>query len=249
MTLLEQIEMWNILNPDIVFWDYEINPIVDKSALQEYLLYEYGEMETIDALCGQLRGHIRNFFSIHKWNIDKLASTLELEYDPLLDEKWNENYHRSDDKTTDLSSERDITDDASTVDTVTASEKRNWDDTSHTDETNTNLVSAFNMPLATLKDPQDSEHHRDVLDSTTDRSGNNQIDRSSNETIKYDNKTDDDLKSKQVIDDDEWKDINHSGLNNHTYQSLIEEERKQAQFNIYKWIGRHFSEELLLCIW
>lgn len=39
----------------------------------------------------------------------------------------------------------------------------------------------------------------------------------------------------------------HDG--NVSYQSLIEEERKQAQFNLYKWIGNHFARELLICLW
>lgn len=43
--------------------------------------------------------------------------------------------------------------------------------------------------------------------------------------------------------------IIRSGNIGKTYQSIIEEERKKAQFNIYRWIMRRFCKELMVGLW
>lgn len=93
----------------------------------------------------------------------------------------------------------------------------------------THFISGFND----VRSPSgkegyiDSEHDRDSGHRNYDKDGKHDTDRDRSET----------------------EDMNKSGNDGKTYQSLIEEERKQAQFNLYKWIARHFSLELLVAVW
>lgn len=294
MTLQETQELWEVNHPESDFWEGVVVPSnLDRLALIDYLKFEYGEMETIDTNSGHFRERIRMFFITHKWNIDKLSKTLEFEYNPIEDTKWHEWYQHTDDKTTDFNSNRDVVTDRGTDYTENVSTGRtdsvdvtfhetdvvnskevvddDWSEEDTINNEKVNLVSAFNEPLSTLKNLQDSEHHRDVetgkinkkgaddktttADTTTNKDStegtkevySNEEDTESNEQIH--NNVDDDLVSKEVMDDDIHRDTYHHGNDRHSFQSLIEEERRQSQFNVYKWIGRHFSLECLVCIW
>lgn len=50
-------------------------------------------------------------------------------------------------------------------------------------------------------------------------------------------------------DEENHQTVFRHGMSGNTFQNLTEEERRQAQFNIYKWIDRHFSRECVLPIW
>lgn len=234
MTFYDQVHLWNVLHPTDDFWaNITLPQQVIKSTLIDYLLYEYGDMITSDTNCGFFRNHVQNFFDIHKWNIDELAETLNYEYDPLADSKWTEKKIFTDDRTTDFTSQRDITE--------TETMDDNWTEDDKTDTTLVNYVSGYNDQVTHPPHWEDTEHHRDVEDTKVHKEG---TDDRTTQTI-----TNDDLTSKEVMDDDQNTDTNHFGNNSHTFQSLIKEERQQAEFNIYKWIGRHFSRELLVCVW
>ena len=234
---MEIIEIWKLQNSED-FWDvFTLPENLVKEDLINYLLYEYGTLEPVDSNSKFFRERIRNFFKIHDWNIKELAETLDYEYDPLADSKWHRHYDRTIDDTTDLTSERDISEVDKTV------EDDDWTEHDVRDETDINYVSAYNMALSTQNNISDSEHHRDTINEVIDKKGTD------DKTTDFTGKTDDDVKSKEVYDDEMHSDTYHDGNNNHTFQSLIEEERKQAQFNIYKWIAKHFSTECLICVW
>lgn len=240
MTLWAITELWNIThsnNQD--FWDsFVLNNIVDRQGLIDYLLLEFGDMTVIDDYSDVFRHRVENFFIVHKWNIDKLAESLMFEYDPIGNTRWHgQDWHHTDnDETTDWKRNETIN-----TDKV---EDNDWTESGHTDETDTNYVSAFNDPESREGSIVDTEHHRDTVDLTYNKEGTNDtvtdIDVTENETFH------------QFVDANE----DHSGTedewghrNNHSFQQLIEEERKQAQFNIYKWIASHFCNELLVAVW
>lgn len=333
MTLCEMEYLWRVQNEEIDFWEYVYVPEnLNKDTLINYLLFEYGDMQTIDSNSGHFRYHIKNFFEVHKWNIDELAETLNYKYDPLADSRWHEHFEdnrdtitdftQAQDVTTDFTSERDIKTKSDMVDwkdkdiegeenrteninedlknTYNENETKDMTETlthGHTidkpngNTTTTNYVSAFNLPESpTGVNLRDTEHHRDVTVSdthenhggtdTTDtnikshnttgnKNNENTIDKTShldynsyeesNQHNKETKNTDDDVVTKNVVDDNIVNqtvlddgvigDTFHHGNNTHTFQSLIKEEREQGEFNIYKWIGRHFSLELLICLW
>ena len=58
-----------------------------------------------------------------------------------------------------------------------------------------------------------------------------------------------DIHKNDVTDEDVVEHKKKSGNYGQSYQSLIEEERKQAQFNIYKWILNHWFHELMVSVW
>lgn len=109
-----------------------------------------------------------------------------------------------------------------------------WTEKGHTDEQDVHLISADNDIPADLDNLKDTEDFRDVIDVDYSKEG-----------------TDD-----KTTNTDQVEDENYDGTVDKwghespaSFQELIEEERQQAQFNIYKWIGKHFCHELLVAIW
>lgn len=192
----------------------EINALVNKKDLLDYLMLEYSDMNTIDSNSERFHLRVENFFKIHKWNIDKLAESLNFVYKPL------ETYHGTEHRTEEIST-------VENVDTgITYSES--GEGSKH----DVNLVSAFND----VRSPQGKQY----IDSEHDRQ---------EQTTHYskEGESDSDMDRTQDVGEDEH--TTKSGNDGKSYQSLIEEERKQAEFNIYKWIAKHFCLELLIAIW
>lgn len=243
VTLFEQEELWKTLNPNEDFWiGVEVPKVIDRQELIDYLLYEYGELETVDNHSGHFRNHIKNFFKIHKWNIEKLAKTLEFEYNPIEDTKWHEWYDVQDDKSTDSAGNKV----SSTNEEIDSTEDETWHEHDDINSTKVNYVSAFNMDLSPKGNKlDDSEHHRDTEHTVIDKDGTDNTIGHTTDGTSYD----EDTTSHTFTDNDIHKDTYHHGNDRNTFQSLIEEERKQSLFNIYKWIGKHFSTELLICLW
>lgn len=219
MTLIETVETWRIVHQTNSFWDsFILNNKLDRNALIDYLMLEYGDMVVLDDSIYTFRLRVETFFKTHKWNIDKLTESLDFEYDPIHNTKWHRHEKWDRDETIDVHQNRD----------------NEWTENGHTDETDTNYVSAFNDPESREGSIVDTEHDRTVVDIDYHKDG-----------------TDDTITDTNTVENEGYVgDVDETGhKNNHTYQQLIEEERQQAQFNIYKWIARHFSTELLITIW
>lgn len=238
MTLAETVRLWNIQNKQDFWTPIKVHSAIDKEALVDYLLYEYADMQCVDSNSGAFRNHVKNFFDIHKWNIDKLADTLKLEYDPLENVRWHTDDVTQEDKDT-----TGILDNKATEDVIT-DHNMDWSESGTEDSEDVHYLSAFNdRPSPQGGKFFDVEKTRDT--NHTDYSkGGDQVDKDirDKDTTEHED-------TFQNVDDHTDKDIDKFGHDGGSYQSLIEEERKQAQFNIYKWIGRHFSRELLICLW
>lgn len=266
MTLDSSVILWEYQNKSKYFQDIIIdtNQRLDKNALLDYLLYEFGSMRTVDTDSNTFHDRVRMFFDIHRWNIDKLSDSQNLDYDTLGNVDWKQvtDYDRSQDVHT--SEERDINvDELRTDDTdvsrnettdVDRNESINTKEKGSDNSTDTNYVSAFN------DNDDDTKHHRDVHQGsydkeidTTDSETTDTVDKETvdtDETETINRKTDDDLETQQNLGELIDVTITKKGHdNNFSYQQLIEEERKQAEFNLYKWIGRHFCKELLIALW
>lgn len=263
MTFLELVTIWNIKNPTDDFWNgINVHAAINKAELFDYLLYEFADMEAVDSNSGFFRNHVKNFFKIHEWNINKLAESLEFDYNPLENIRWHQHVKLEDDKTVDTNRDRDFSEQETTnFDTVRNDQYRHgvdWDESGSSHEQDVNYVSAFNdQPSPTGEYPNyhfvDTEHHRDTKDINYSKTGNEEKE-STDDLTGHDLTNIDDMQTegivqKEVTDDDIHEDTDRYGNDGHTYQSMIEEERKQAQFNIYKWIAYHFSMELLVCVW
>lgn len=215
MTLLNIIELWEMQHSEKKFFDdCVIHALVDRNALLEYLLLEYGTMEPVDEHSELFHRRVVNFFEIHRWNIDKLVESQNFEYKPL------DTYHGSEKRNEDISTIENI-------DTGVT-----YEESGNSDTQTVNLVSAFND----VRSPSGNQY----IDSEHDRQ---------QQTGHYDKDGSSDTDTDRTKDEHQDENIVKEGNNGTSYQSLIEEERKQAQFNIYKWIAKHFSLELLVCVW
>lgn len=330
MKFIEMIDLWTLQNPDKDFFDgIELHEAIDKESLLDYLLLEYMYLDTVDTSSRAFHLRVKNFFKIHKWNIDKLCESMLFEYKPLDNYHVNSTVETDRDKKVDTTTDRDQTstsnkqstntgeesktlkdttdrnqDIDNTKNTITIGEEsktdtekitseKDWDETDHMTETDLNLVSAFNdipSPEIISTDPikykyNDTEHDRQqiIADTTkegtesitTNKNGHYDIDSSTtvsetgtesltenitkNEHYDTDTKNDlteelkghvnEDIIKNEITDEGIVEDSYKYGNIGKSYQSLIEEERKQAQFNIYKWIARHFCRELLISLW
>lgn len=254
--------------PDTYLNDCVIHANVDKADLLDYLLYEYGDMLTIDAHTDTFHDHVKNFFAIHKWNIDKLAESLEFQYNPIgnVDYKETTDFDRG--QTVDTTENRDVVTDFTRTDGIKDVEKTVTNRTEQIDVNDVyheetqdqsediNYVSAFN------DGSDDSKHHRDTHEGTaskdstdtkhTDDTENTTVDR--NEDINEDETTntvkdDDFVGNEQLAETRDTIHEKHGHDNTHSYQELVTEERDQAQFNLYKWIAKHFAKEMLIAVW
>lgn len=308
MTLLEITEIWAIKHPSEDFWDgIELHKAISKEHLTDYLMYEFADMQTIDSDSGFFREHVRNFFHIHKWNIDKLGATLEFQYDPLENRRYNtyqidhdkkdtgfdsdknrteEEVGTKDNKTT---SDEDSTHDVKTTvegkgtknNTTTSEETKeeDWTEEGENSDTKVHFVSAYNdYESPTAEDGYvDTEEWREISNGDYSKQGTDNEHTTGNGTLE-ENTTDtetttvDEGSTKGVqgtLDEDtsrnetdhetfhsdedmnDWQthDYNKYGHDDQSYQELVLEERRQAEFNLYKWIGKHFCRELLVTIW
>lgn len=257
--------LWELNNPDKSYFDdIPIHAFVDKEALLDFIVMECGDLRVVDNNSGFFYERVRMFFKIHKWNIDKLCESQQYEYEPL------DNYHSIEDRKVDRDvafdsvTDRDQTDDTVTDRGVTEDEHthKDWTDKGTTDEQDVHYISAYND----LESPEqigtdklgrpiykfnDTEHDRDTIDVSYQKSGDDDIqrDNSIEEGITVKDVLSEDIRKNDVTDEDIIEHKTKSGNNGQSYQSLIEEERKQAQFNIYKWILNHWFHEMMITVW
>lgn len=249
MTLIEQMEMWKLKHNE-EFWEFELHSALDKNALIDYLLYEYGDMKTVDSNSGQFRNHIKNFFKIHKWNIDKLAESTQLEYYTLENVRYHTHRKFDEEETTDTDFDLTANEKTRGTEDVTTTHDMDWTEKGDEDREDVHYISAFNdHPSPQGSRFVDTEQYRDTSHMDYNKRGDKDdldiVDRDT--TGNQDNTEHTEQDKLRINDTHEDKDkVGHDGG---SYQSLIEEERKQAQFNIYKWIGNHFCRELLTHIW
>lgn len=234
MTLENSVAIWEIKHPNDSYFDaMTLNAAISRDNLFNWLMYEYGEMEVIDGDSGAFHDRMKYFFEIHDWNISKLVESTALTYDPIKDYGWKQ----------DRRLDRDVatTDNKTTTGTKNGTASGEWEEERKSNGQDVNLVSAFNDLPATINSLKDTEHDRVVSETKQIADGTNS--ETTNETTS--GKED----ATGAVDEDVTEHIERTGTQGHSYQELIEEERKQAEFNIYKWIGRHFCKELLIAVW
>ena len=245
MTLQDSVQMWMIANPTKTHSDWfdfivDTNGLLDKNALWEYLYMEYIDMTVIDSNSGAFHERVKTFFDTHRWNIDKLVNTMNLEYDPLHDYEWHQKRRTDREQSVETIGNREQQDvyEENMVDV--------YENDGSTGGTDVHLISAFNdteSPIGTPSRYVDSEQYRDTHSATHEDQGTDDREIQGSRGIKEDTTKDEELV--EGIDDS----IRREGLKNNTFQDLIEQERRTAEFNIYKWIGKHFCLECCVAVW
>lgn len=225
------MELWEIAtqkNQLEYLNDCDINADVNIADLWDYLMFEYEDMGVIDSNSQRFHERVKNFFAIHKWNIDELVKTLNYTYEPLETNKWVKGEKTTEDNKRERGKEWD----------------RKYAEQGSNSETDVNFVSAYNddtspkyLGLDGYGNPifeyNDEEHDRRTISKSYRLSGE-----------------EDGRENELTLDDKEKnQDTNMHGNDGTPYQDLIDKQRSTSQFNIYKWIAKHFCKELLIAVW
>lgn len=229
MTWLDQIQVWEINNPDKGYFDDIPNiatDVIDRDTLFDFLVDECGTFQPIWGNSERFREEILIFFLTHMWNIEELAKTMLYDYDPLSNRNWTEHVdiigsgNKDSTRDTHGTDERDIT----------SSTKE--------DHIDVHYVSAFNQNDTVEGDSyQDTEDYRDA--GNVFRSGTDKDVSVNNVNVEGSEKT----------SNTENKDIIHTGNDGTMVQDYVKKQRQVAEFNLYKWICNHFAEECFSHIW
>lgn len=235
MTFRDAIRIWEIKNPGKEYFDDIViatNASLNKSTLLNYLIFEFADMEILDDDSWFFHERIKNFFEVHRWNIDELAKTLEYEYDPLTNNKWTKG--------------RNLTDHRDTGHQKDNTLHSEYDESGSHSISDVNFVSAFNEEESPeqigvdknghpIYKYNDTEHDRQLQSKSYTLSGT---------------KADVGSESfEEGMDENIDENIVYSGNEKIPYQDYIDKQRRTVEFNIYKWIARHFSAELLIHLW
>lgn len=279
MTLIELLDFYSYLNGSddltLMLNDYNLDNRLNKNILNMTILSELGAMRPRVNDSKLFKELLENFFNKYSFNITRLVDTMYYDYNPLT----NVDYTTTKDEDVNVventdslqnisrglneSSERDIvesnhrTSDATVVNTDSNTKTDNT--TTTTDETLEHLKSAYDE-VTYSPDFKEIKNNQVRNTGTTSTQGTGTSDIDSETTS--DNRTDDDLtrqtneNSRKTDNVDKTTDTDRletdrvfGKMGETTYQKLIEQERKLAEFNIYNWIIKQMRGELFLLVY
>ena len=169
---------------------------------------------------------------------------MKLEYKPLNNFDWKQKRE--------LDRGIHTADDTTRNDNTNQESSTGWNEKGRDYHTDTHLISAYNdeeSPKQIGTDENgnpiyqyfDNEKYRDIHSGNYTKNGDSHLD---NE-VNLESET-----NRQIhTDEDVGENIHKYGNLGITYQSLITEERRVAEFNIYKWILKHFIHEMVIPIY
>lgn len=203
----------------LMFGDYTLDDRIDRNVMNTTIISELGNARPITTDPDLFKILFDNFFNKYAGNITKLVDTMYLEYNPL---------HT-----------KDIT-------RVLGENEHRYSkgDIDNTDKYSTNTDNAETQSHT-------GEKQVSAYDSETYQPKDKSIDSQSAITtngVEHSGETTSDIES--TVDTD--KDTNERiyGKDGDTpYQTLIEQERKLAEFNIFNWIIKQMRRELFLLIY
>lgn len=267
MTWLDQIQVWEINNPD---GDYFVNipviapEIIDRETLFDFLIDECGTFQPIWGDSERFREEILIFFLTHMWNIEELAKTMLYEYDPLTNRNWSEDVISED------TGVKNTETDTHTTDVGT----KNTEKDTHLSETNdittkstenmqnVHYVSAYNQnespqiigytesgnPIYKYDDVEEWRESTSITRNGTEN------DTKVNDTNTTGEERSTNSGDKNVTGEENTKNtgvtnITHKGNDGTMYQEYIKKQRQVVEFNLYKWICNHFADECFSHIW
>lgn len=223
MTLIDVLTMYAMMNDsedmELMLQDYALDNRLDRNVLNKVIIRELGTMRPFSTDTNVFKFMLDNFFDKWSYNIGKLIDTMYYEYNPI----GNKNLNRTLTET----EHRESTADIDNTDTYTT----NTENTEDTDTTNTKTVSAYDSPSYQPKE-QDSGTKDTTITNGVEHSGETTSDISSD------------------VDTQHGLNESISGKDgDESYQTLIEQERELAQFNIYDWILKQMRKELFLLVY
>ena len=204
---------------ELMLQDYTLDNRINRETLNKVIIRELGTMRPFSTDTTVFKFMLDNFFDKWNYNIGKLIDTMYYEYNPI----GNKNLNRALTET----EHRESTADIDNTDTYTT----NTENTEDTDTTDTRTVSAYDNPNYQPKE-RDTGTKDTTIQNDVEHSGETTSDISS------------DVNTQHGLNESiSGKDGDES------YQTLIEQERELAQFNIYDWILKQMRKELFLLVY
>lgn len=225
MQLVDSMRVWRIHHPDSEYWgEIKLDSRLDKDVVTSLIVGNYYEMATLYDNSDIQYQYMLTFFEHIFPIIKRMIDTTEYEYSPLTDYK--------------ISGSHGIKEKDDLTHALTGNDASNDTDNSTTGSSatlnNEHHVSAYNQVAddTTLqyKDTSDGNENKTYNDTKT-HTGN-----------KIENGTDNRKR-------EEDKEYQESGIRNHSYQELVEKERRLALYDIEKYIVDEFAKNLLLSVW
>ena len=200
------------------FDDADIDERINRKALADTILRRCGTLQPVYTDTRMFKFFSNSFFYERATTIKKLIDTTEFEYNPI------ENYDRKQDITRD----ENVT--AGIGNTVVTTPNTTQTVVGNSSVNGENKVSAYD---ASAYQPKDKSEISNTENSTTTNTGTVQTTTTQNGTDMTTEKT-------QIR--------SHGNIGVTTTQSLIEQERKVALFNIYNWIAIEFEQQFFICV-
>ena len=276
VTLIDIIQIGNfntekdLNDTDWLYGDIDIDDRLDKDILIDSIIDQCGAMRAIYNTTPIFKRFSDNFFKKYKWNIGKLIDTLELKYDPIINKSVNwtettsieqnldteEGIEENREKSNTGTQTKADTGTQTKADTGTQTKADTGTQSNVYNETQENTISAMNSSTYQPDNKKETDGDNTRTDNlTSTRTDNLTSTRTDNltstrtddlsETI---NATNDRNKNENLT----WEETDthkEDGLNNITFQELIEKERKVAEFSIYNWITKKYAKELFLLVY
>lgn len=223
MNLIDTLDLYAMLNDSdemfLMLQDYTLDSRIDRNTLNTVIIKDLGAVRPITTDCTMFKLLLEAFFNKYSYNITKLVDTMYLEYSPL--------NTKDIDHTLTETENRHSVGDIDNTDTYTT----NTDSSDTASKTDTNTVSAY-----------DSSSYQPKEQVTSDSSSTVDTD------VEHSGETTSDIES--TVDTEKSLTENTSGKDGDTsYQSLLEQERKASEFNIFNWIIQRMREELFLLVY
>ena len=223
MNLIDILDIYsldkNVDNIFLMFNDYILDDRIDRDVMNTTIINELGNARPITTDPDLFKIMFDNFFKKYSSNITKLVDSMYLEYNPLHTKDITRELGENEHRY----SKGDI-DNTDKYNTTTD----NVETQSHTGE---NQVSAYDAQTYQPKDKSSDTQSSSTVNG-----------------VEHSGETTSDIES--TVDTDKNTDEHIYGKDGDMpYQSLIEQERKLAEFNIFNWIIKQMRKELFLLIY
>lgn len=227
MNLIDILDVYALENDTdnmlLFFDDYVLDNRIDKDVMNTTIISELGAMIPLTTNPDLYKILFDNFFKKYASNISKLLDTMYYEYNPLHNKDLVETEHR------------ESVGDIDNTDKYTTKTEQNEDAEQNEDIDGTveQQVSAYDTSAYQPKQKEDtitsSKRTNDII-TTND--------------VEHEGETTSDIESTVDLE------RNITGKDGQdSYQSLISQERKLAEFNIFNWIIKRMREELFLLVY
>ena len=213
---------------------------IDANILKSEIMLECGLLTPLYSEPAVMKAAIAQWFASRTWTFEHLIKIIEAEYSPIENYDRNSQYSKEIDSFRDIdetlsgTDQRDVTETLSNSDTTTRSVE--GDLTTEQEVSAYNSTSYIDSQKSTVTDGQEITTETEYGKTTT---------------------TDDDVtygKTTTTNDDldhnEQYTEHTHGNIGVTTNQQMIEQELALlAKFNIYNWIAKQFSADLMLLIY